>query len=223
MLKAIIFDMDGVLVNSVPYIRQSFTIMLKKYWVDISTLDRKKYLGKRLAEQIQMRKKEFNIQEEIDVDNFSNEAQKLQKSFMEKELIQNPNIIKLFEEAKNNNIKLAVATWSTKQRAIDMLKLIWVFDYLDCLVTSEDVKNGKPAPDTFLKAAKLINIQPENCLVIEDAANWIQAARRSNMKVIGRVWAHHTKEELSKIADMVFDDFKEISLKQILTLYNKNI
>lgn len=218
MLQAIIFDMDGVLVNSTPYIRQSFWIMLKKYWVDIGKLDRKKYLWRRLADQIDMRKIDFNIKEVINVEDFSKEAMKYQMEFMKNELIPNKDIIKLIIEAKNKNIKLAVATWSTKQRAIDTLKLIWVFNYLDWLVTSEDVKNGKPAPDTFLKAAELINIQPENCVVIEDALNGIEAARTAHMKVIGKIWSHHTREEL-EVADMVFENFNEIKLEDLEKLF----
>lgn len=210
--------MDGVLVNSTPYIWQSFWIMLKKYWVNISKLDRKKYLWKKLADQINMRKADFNIKIDISVEAFSKEAMKYQMDFMKDELLPNPNIINLIITAKENNIKLAVATWSTKQRAIDILKLIWVFNHLDILVTAEDVENWKPSPDIFLKAAELVNIKPENCIVIEDAVNWIKAARAANMKVAGKIWPHHTRNEL-EIADLVFEDFSEIKLQNLENLF----
>lgn len=218
MLQAIIFDMDWVLVNSTPYIRQSFGIMLKKYWVDISKLDRKKYLWRRLAEQIQMWKLDFDIKKNINVEDFSREAMAYQMEFMKDELLPNPDIINLIIEAKNKNIKLAVGTWSTKQRAIDTLKLIWVFDYIEILITSEDVQNGKPHPEVFLKAAKLLNIQPENCIVIEDALNGIEAAKTAEMKVAGKVWPHHTKEEL-QVADLVFENFSEITVQDLENLF----
>lgn len=187
MLQAIIFDMDGVLINSSGYIGKSFALVFKKYGIDISQSDKKKHLGKSLSDQMKIWKEEFNIQQEINVEDFSKEALTYQLEFMKDELHPNKYIQKLIADAKKKGIKIAVGTSSHKERAITMLKLVEIFDKLDILVTFEDVEKGKPSPDIFLKAAELVNVQPENCVVIEDALNGIQAARAAHMKVIGKV------------------------------------
>ncbi|AHB41465.1 HAD family hydrolase [candidate division SR1 bacterium RAAC1_SR1_1] len=218
MLQAIIFDMDGVLVIGTGYVWKSFSIVLNKYGIDISQSDRKKYLGKSLADQIKMWKEEYNIQQDIILEDFAKEALTYQLEFMKNELHPDKDVQKLIAEAKEKGIKIAVGTSSHKERAITMLKLVGVFDKIDALATFEDVENAKPAPDIFLKAAELMNIQPENCLVIEDALNGIEAARAAHMKVIGKVGPHHTKEEL-EIADFVFENFDEITLQNIENLF----
>ena len=82
MLRAIIFDMDGVLINSTKYNHKSFQILLKQYKVHLPNTSNKKYIGRSLRDQIKMWKEDYHIQEEIDCETFSRQALKLQLSFM---------------------------------------------------------------------------------------------------------------------------------------------
>jgi beta-phosphoglucomutase-like phosphatase (HAD superfamily) len=79
---------------------------------------------------------------------------------------------------------------------------------------------SKPAPDIFLKAAELLQIEPENCVVVEDAINGIQAAQSAGMKVIVKVKPSRSKEGFDK-ADRMFQEFDEISLLDLQHLFNK--
>lgn len=99
-----------------------------------------------------------------------------------------------------------------------MLELVGVFHQLDAFVTCEDVAKSKPEPDIFLKAAEIVNIEPNDCIVIEDAVNGIQAAQAAGMKTAGKITKHHTQEELN-IADITFEDFSEISLKDLKKVF----
>lgn len=81
-------------------------------------------------------------------------------------------------------LPIAVASGGTFHCVSRTLKIIGVADDIDALVTAEDVQNGKPAPDIFLKAAELLNVDPAKCLVFEDAAMGIQAAHAAGMQAV---------------------------------------
>ena len=96
---------------------------------------------------------------------------------MKKELHPNKSLNKFLKEAKEKGIKLAVATSSLRWRAERILGLLQIKEIFNAIVTAEDVENHKPNPDIFLEAAKQINSLPENCIVIEDAANGISSQK----------------------------------------------
>lgn len=86
---------------------------------------------------------------------------------------------------KQNNVKIALASGTSRPSINHHLKKVGATDFFDAIVGGGDVKNGKPAPDVFLKAAELIDAKPEECFVFEDSANGIKAAHKAGMKCIG--------------------------------------
>ena len=216
IIKAIIFDMDGVLVDSVESNFKSFNMVLKKYNVKLNLNESQKYIGRALSNQIEMWKKDFNIKEEIDPQEFSKEAFQYQMKLIRDELKPDEDILNLINSSKDKGIKIAVATSSTKFRAEEILKLLNIYDKLDAFVTKEDVSRHKPAPDTFLKASSLLNINPKNCVVIEDATNGIEAANLAEMFSIAKLTKYHTKEDFESIADYIFEDFSEITIEKLI-------
>ena len=91
----------------------------------------------------------------------------------------------LLEFLKENNIKMAIASGSSKESIVHHLTKVNAMSYFEAFVGSHDVVNGKPAPDVFLKAAELINTKPEECFVFEDSANGIIAGHKAGMHCIG--------------------------------------
>ena len=85
------------------------------------------------------------------------------------------------------------------------------------IVCAEDVAKHKPDPTIFLEAAKQLGIDPEDCVVVEDAANGIEAAKRAGMKAVGLVTEFHTAEELSQ-ADLVIDKLADLKLEKLCNL-----
>jgi len=219
MLKAIIFDMDGVLVKSEGSIVKSFNMVLEKYGVKLNPENKKKFLGRSLRDQLEMMKDDNpQIPKDLSTEEFSKEAFRYQLEIMKDDLIPNITILNLIKEAKEKGIKIAVGTSSLKYRAEILLKSIGVLDKLDALVTSEDVQNHKPHPDIFLEAAKRIGVLPEDCVVIEDAVNGIQAANSAKMKSVAFVTENHSKEDFAE-ADYIFQDFKGLKLKDLTNLF----
>jgi beta-phosphoglucomutase len=217
MLKAIIFDMDGVLVNSTKYIWESFNVLLKDEGVHFTDKDIKKYLGLSLRDQIQQWKKEYGIKE-INLEEFSRKAAEIQLEGIKKEFSPNNALHIFLNKAKAQNIKLAVATSSRRWRAEKILEILHIKDYFEAIVTSEDIHNHKPHPDVFLEAAKRLREHPEECVVFEDAVDGIRAARKGNMKVVAIKTQYQSTEELHE-ADLIIKDFSEMNVTRLEQLF----
>jgi len=219
MLKAILFDMDGVLINSTKYIWESFNVMLKESGVHLSDKDVEKSLGLSMRDKLKVWREDYGIKE-YDTEEFSREAGKIEIELMEKEFHPNKALNNLLNEAKENQIKLAVATLSLRWRAEKILKLLKIKDKFEVIVTGNDVENHKPHPDVFLKATKLLNVNPEDCIVFEDAPIGIEAAKRGNIKIVAIETEFFPKEEL-KDFDLIIRDFSEINLERLKCLFEK--
>ena len=216
MFKAIIFDMDGLLIDSIGPIWESFSKVLKDEGVHFSDDYIKRNLARSLRDNLQAWKTEFGIKD-YDLMEFSKKAGEIQFELMKKEKV-NSELLALLQESKQNNIICGVATSSLRWRAEKILDLLDIKPFFQALVTADDIKNHKPAPDTFLEAAKKLNIKPEECVVIEDAGNGIDAAKNANMKTIALLTKYHSLDEL-KHADLVIKDFSELNIEKIKKLF----
>jgi HAD superfamily hydrolase (TIGR01509 family) len=217
MLQAIIFDMDGTIVDSTKYIWESFNALLKDQGVHFTDDDVKRFLGLSLRDQIEIWKKDYGVKD-IVLEDFSRKATDLQLELLKNEFALRKGLQELLDDAKKHNIKLAVATNSRIWRTKKYLEALKIEDYFDATVTSEEVHNHKPNPDLFLEAARRLNVNPENCVVFEDAADGIEAAVRSGMKSVAVKTRFHTKEELHK-ADLIINDFSEINIDKLKKLF----
>lgn len=208
--------MDGVLIDSIGPIWESFGKVLKDERVHFSDDYIKKNLARSLRDNLQAWKTEFGIRD-YDLMEFSKKAGEIQFKLMKKERV-NSELLALLQESKKANVVCAVATSSLRWRAEKILDLLDIKSFFQVLVTADDIKNHKPAPDTFLEAAKKLNIKPEECVVIEDAGNGIDAAKNANMKTIALLTKYHSLDEL-KHADLVIKEFSELNIEKIKKLF----
>lgn len=125
-----------------------------------------------------------------------------------------PLMTSILEHNIFTKTKKCVASSSSRERVIKSLNITKqkVFFKDEYIFTSEQVKNGKPAPDLFLFAADQMGYHPKDCLVIEDSIAGIQAAKAANMQVIGFLGASHTK----------FDWYSQRIIEQNVTI-TKNV
>lgn len=216
MLKAIIFDLDGVLIDSNKYIWEAHNSILEEEGIHLNRNEVKEYLGMSLRDQYGAWKKKYGIKK-YNLEDFRQKSLEIQQKLMKNEK-PNPALVRLLKQLKENNIKLAVATSSTRYRAEWILKKLKIIDYFESIVTADDVEKHKPEPDLFLEAAKHIKTTPKCCVVIEDARTGIEAAKKANMKVVGRLREHHTRAELSE-ADLVIDSFDELTIERLKKLF----
>jgi beta-phosphoglucomutase len=131
-----------------------------------------------------------------------------------------PGAIELIKSLKKHDFKLAVGSSGPPENVDLLLTRLNIKQFFDVVITAENVKNGKPAPDVFLICAERLNIPPENCIVIEDAPVGIEAAKRAHMSSIA-LTTTHPKTELHN-ANLIAKDLSHIDINDIMKLYKLN-
>ncbi|MFX1498608.1 MAG: HAD family hydrolase [Promethearchaeota archaeon] len=127
-----------------------------------------------------------------------------------------PGVLDLINSLKLKKFKLAVGSSGPIANIDLLLDVLNIKSVFDCIVSGDDVKSGKPAPDIFLSVSKKLNIDPKNCIVIEDAPVGITAAKRAEMKTIALTTTHKESELLN--ADLIIKDLSDIDINNIIQL-----
>jgi HAD superfamily hydrolase (TIGR01509 family) len=130
-----------------------------------------------------------------------------------------PGVVELLKELRQNDIKTALASSSSAEVIVIFLSKMGLKDFFQHITNGDEVENGKPDPDIFLYTATALGEDPSDCLVIEDSANGVKAAKLAGMKCIGFRNANSGDQDLS-LADMVIDDFRKVNLEIIESLFN---
>ena len=119
-------------------------------------------------------------------------------------------IRELLAELKALNIPAAIASSSPPVFIKAVLRKFDLLDHFECVVSGEEVERGKPAPDVYLKAAELLGVKPQDCMVLEDARHGVAAAKAAGMKCIGFVNPNSGNQDLSQ-ADYVVHAVSEVA------------
>jgi len=215
MIKAVIFDMDDLMINSDPVHILAHNKFLKRYGYSLSSMPEKirnESVGKRIIDDIAVMKDYFNI--EKNAEELFSERHKIFMELIEKKLEPMPGLFELINILEKEKLDLAIGSSGTRDYINLVLKKINLNDKFKAIVSGEDVKNGKPDPEVFLLAAKRLDRHPEECLVLEDATNGIAAARNADMRVIAVESPYTLKQDLSK-ADLVVDSLDKITIEMI--------
>lgn len=214
-IKAVIFDQDGVILDSEPLNKKSVFAILRKYGVKTTKGDRE-YKG------ISIRKifeNEFKDSELIDkIEGLLEERRNIYKELAEKEIRVFEGFFELIDLLKGK-YKLAVVTSASRMMLDFNKRVILKRDNLfDVEITDKDAKNIKPHPDPYLVAAEKLKLKPEECVVIEDSINGIISAKKAGMKVIA-ITNSFKKEQLEEEhPDIIIESLKEINLEMIKNL-----
>ena len=206
--KAIIFDNDGILVDSEYLSCYALNVLFDNFFgVDIGK-DYSKVLGTsdRYAIKYYLKKHSIN---KFDLENLMLEKGKIYFRIAKDKLTTFPYMERLLLKLKDN-MKLAVASSGSHEKIKFSLDQIKYRNYFDYIFSTEDVSKGKPNPDLFLHTAKVMNLKVGECVVIEDSINGIKAAKSANMDVIGFTSSFSEEELKGAGADIVIRSFKEL-------------
>lgn len=207
MIKAVIFDMDGVIVDSMPMHLKIWKNIFEKRKIKFSIKIFEKYngtstyeIGKDLIEKYSLNETPEDIMDE--------------KLFYEEKF--KDNEIKLFKEAiptlkklKKKGYKIALATGSKKHMVDFLLKKFDFGKYFDAIALNDEVKHSKPKPDIFILASKKLKINPKYCIVIEDAVNGVIAGNKAKMKTVA-ITTTFKKNVFKNNTDYIINNLKEL-------------
>ncbi len=214
MLRAVIFDMDGVIIDSQPFHFAVEEKMCRELGIAVSLEESHSFVGMAGAKVWSYLKTKFVLPQSIDeLLAYENKARVAYFSSLEN-VQPIPGVVELLKELKQHNMKTALASSSSAEVIEIFLTKLGLKDFFQHITSGEAVENGKPDPDIFLHTAKALGENPADCLVIEDSANGVTAAKRAGMKVIGFKNPNSGDQDLS-LADMVIDDFRRADFQLI--------
>ena len=211
MLRAIIFDMDGVILDSERLWNQMAHAHLRSKGKEFDSARSKHHLsGRSMLEASRILKEHYGLEESPE--EITRERIALVKELYREHLAFIKGFPAFLERAHARGLLAAVATGSNYELLAAVQERLPIDDlFPGRIYSSDDVGGkGKPDPALFLYAARQLNVPPAECLVIEDAPNGIEAARRAGMRVVGI--ATSFPHELLKDATIVVDSFAEIDL-----------
>lgn len=209
MISTVLFDMDGVIINSEPTHQQLEFEMFAELGLHITKEEHKAYVGTssndmwtKIGERHPLNK---NPQELLLYG-----REKYWKSLDDGKVPLVKGVMELIDYFKRNKYKIHVASSATRPTVDKVMEYFNLGDFFKFRIGGDEVKKSKPDPEIFLKSAKQSNSNPENCLVIEDSRNGLKAAKAAGMYCIGYANPGTGSQDLS-IADLVVHSLEEIT------------
>lgn len=210
--RAVLFDMDGVIIDSEQVHMAAFRAVLKRYGHDLTDKHYKQhFMGKTDEAGLKLYFEFMN--ERVDQGVVLDKKAKAYLALAADQLIAYPGIIEFIRELDQRAVALALVTGSLRAEADITLKAFELKPFFSAVIAAEDITASKPSPDGYLKGAEALGVKPTDCIVIEDAPSGVAAAKAAGMRCVA-VTTTHSAEELkgaTRIVDQLrlgcLDDF----------------
>ncbi|HEX8427095.1 HAD-IA family hydrolase [Hymenobacter sp.] len=215
MIRTVIFDMDGVLVDTEPLHHDAFFRHFTELGVTVSPEEYGTFLGASTRNVYQQVKERFKLPQDLD-ELMDRKRELFAKAFNEsKELDLIPGARQLVEDLHEHGVPLVVASSASRGTIDRVFTRFALYPFFAHIVSGEDFTKSKPDPAIFLRAAELTSTPPTECLVVEDAANGVAAAKAAGMYCIGYSSEHSQGQDLHH-ADRVVSNLAELDAATIL-------
>ncbi len=215
MVKAVIFDMDGVLIDSEPSWRQAMTEVFTQAGIPYSEQEAAKTQGVRIGDIVRQVRGQHPAADWT--------AEKLDKAICDRvsELVLAhgrimPGIDRILDAAGRKGLKLGLATSTPREVAANFIRRIGIGDKLDAVCTGDEVRYGKPHPEIYLLCASLLGVEPQECLVFEDSVSGVLAAKAARCKCIAVPESGMFDDPRYGIADLKLHGLEEFEDKMAL-------
>jgi beta-phosphoglucomutase family hydrolase len=191
--EALIFDMDGTLVDSGQLHEFAWTAMLTRYGIPLDRSFMRSLAGVPTKGTIQILLEKFSLKVQASLDEMNDYKEQLVHENMHKYV--KPTALLEVAQKYHGLKPMAIGTGAYTQEAKTILNICGLDKYVSVIVGADQVQNPKPAPDTFLLCAELLNVNPKNCVVFEDSQLGLQAAASAGMAGIDVLLVHGVKND----------------------------
>ncbi len=209
----VIFDMDGVLIDSYRTHFISWKKALNRYGLDITEEQFSSTFGQTNKDILS---KLFPFLDLDKIKVISEEKERIFRQLIKEDFPEMEGASDLIRSIHENGGLLGIGSSAPLENIKTVLSLLPAGRYFQAIVSGSDISHGKPHPEVFLKTAEKLGISPSLCVVIEDAPAGIEAAKRAGCSVVGLVGTV-SKDQL-KDADMIIDSLKELNPHKLLAL-----
>lgn len=183
MIQAVIFDMDGVLVDSEPFISEAAVRMFNEKGYNVKHEDFIPFVGTGENRFLGGVAEKYGIPFELEKD--KKRTYEIYGEIIKGRIEPLPGVHDFIQHCREKKLKMAIATSADHIKLIQNLTELNIpVETFDACVTGSEIENKKPHPEAFLAAAQKLGVPPENCLVVEDAINGVQAAKAAGSKCL---------------------------------------
>lgn len=211
MIKAVVFDMDGVIFDSEKLYRKHWMITGNEYNIPEITM-------KELCNRIAGATREHNEKliksyfgQDFDYNTFRGKTmERMDEDICRNGLDLKPGVKELFGFLKENGIKMGLATSTIQQRAERNLKNAGILEEFDRIVYGGTVPNGKPAPDIYLRACEELGVEPNEAMGVEDSINGVKSASAAGLYTVMVIDLIEPTEEIRPLANQIYHSLFEI-------------
>ena len=214
-LYGVIWDMDGVIIDSVPFHYQAWQTVFQKRGKNLEKSITEKPFGHIDTIKSVMGK---DISE-VELKEIATEKEEVFRQLITEQIRPLPGVIRLLVALRKNGFKLALASSSPRENIDLILEGLRASSYFDIIISAEDVKHAKPDPEVFMLAAERLGVKNERCIVVEDMPAGVSAAKQVGMRCIG-VATNRPKAMLND-ADVVVESLAKITLRDFLSLFGQ--
>lgn len=212
---AIIFDMDGVIVDNHRYHLQSWLSFFEQHNISMTEAEYKEQVNGRVMHTIlpQLLGRELSSEE---IRTFGEQKEVAYREAYRDHIQPTPGLATFLEELMQHDIPRAIATSAPPANVEFTLEHTGLRAYFPVIVDDTMVTHGKPDPEVYLLSAEQLRMTPAQCIVFEDAILGIQAGKNAGMRVVGVATTHSREELAATEADYVVDNFEGLTIEKLL-------
>lgn len=213
MIKAVIFDLDGVLIDTMPAHLKAEQLTLERFGITVDVEELREYTGQSVGHKFQRMIERYgshHTAEDVLAEHFTSGYE-----YINANMTQILGAVDLVHTINGYDLPLAVASGSPMQHIDNVVSRLKVGSLFPVRVSADTIQPGKPDPAIFLEAARQLGVPPEYCLVIEDSENGVLAAKRAGMKCVGYQNPSSPHEDLSQ-ADIVIESYAAFDISRML-------
>lgn len=215
IIETIIFDMDGVIIDSEPIHMMIERELFNEFGLKVSEKEHQSYVGASSNQlwSAMVKKESLNISPQ----KLSDLKDKRYLEYLKKVKLLNPmaGVKEVIEQLHKAKMGLAIASSASRIEIEYILKKLELRSYFTCMVSGAELERSKPDPEIFLRVSSLIKTSPEKCCVVEDSRNGVLAAKSAGMKCIGFKNPNSGNQDLSR-SDVILDSFNIEKFEKII-------